>query len=115
KSIHWCITMAISDFYALHLNYRTRLLLHTRDSKGDPIEALSAVDSLLNNTKVQAIIGPKMYLQSKLLAMLADRAKVPIFFFCCSILNGIPLLVPDQGGRNLMTYSMSTKLTGLSS
>lgn len=42
KSIHWCITMAISDFYALHHNYRTRLLLHTRDSKGDPIEALSA-------------------------------------------------------------------------
>ena len=42
KSINWSITMAISDFYALNPNYRTRLVLHTRDSKGDSVEALSA-------------------------------------------------------------------------
>ncbi|KAJ9549019.1 hypothetical protein OSB04_021562 [Centaurea solstitialis] len=80
KSIHMCINMAISDFYALNnTTYRTRIVLHTRDSKGDPLKALSAVDHLLRNVKVKAIVGPETHLQPKLLSLFADKAKVPIF------------------------------------
>ncbi|PWA50697.1 periplasmic binding protein-like I [Artemisia annua] len=42
ESIHSFMTMAISDFYALNNDYKTRIVLHTRDSKGDPLQALSA-------------------------------------------------------------------------
>nr|GEU29419.1 glutamate receptor 1.2-like [Tanacetum cinerariifolium] len=102
--------MAISDFYALRHNYRTRLLLHTRDSKGDPIEALSAVDRLLNNTKVQAIIGPETYLQSKLLAMLANRAKVPIFSFAALSSMEYPYLFQIKEDAASMAKSIADLL-----
>ena len=36
-----CISMAIADFYALNTHYKTRLVLHSRDSQGDPLHALS--------------------------------------------------------------------------
>ena len=42
KSIHMCIDMAISDFYALNHSHKTKIALHTMDSKGDPLKALSA-------------------------------------------------------------------------
>lgn len=35
-----CISMALSEFYAKHSHYKTRLVLHTRDSKGKPLDAL---------------------------------------------------------------------------
>lgn len=38
--INSCISMAISDFYNLHDNYSTRLVLHTRDSKGESSQAV---------------------------------------------------------------------------
>ncbi|KAL7189340.1 hypothetical protein ACSBR1_039058 [Camellia fascicularis] len=44
-----CITMALSDFYASHGHYRTRLLLNTRDSKNDVVGA-AAVGSLSLST-----------------------------------------------------------------
>lgn len=36
-----CISMAMSDFYSLNSHYETRLVLHTGDSEGDPLLALS--------------------------------------------------------------------------
>ncbi|KAH7521679.1 hypothetical protein FEM48_Zijuj07G0058500 [Ziziphus jujuba var. spinosa] len=42
KIVHSCISMEVSDFYQLHNSYTTRLLLHARDSKGEPLHALSA-------------------------------------------------------------------------
>lgn len=38
--------MTLSDFYASHENYKTRLVLHTRDSKNDVIGAAAAGSSL---------------------------------------------------------------------
>ncbi|CAK9174841.1 unnamed protein product [Ilex paraguariensis] len=49
KTIHSCITMAISDFYAVNSHHKTRIALHTRDSKGEPLQALSAVIHLLSD------------------------------------------------------------------
>ncbi|KAI7984631.1 Glutamate receptor 1.3 [Camellia lanceoleosa] len=85
KVVHSCITMAISDFYAVNNHYKTRVVLHTRDSNGEPLLALSAALDLIDNIKVQAmIIGPETLLEEKLLAFLGDKAKVPIISFMTS-------------------------------
>ncbi|KAL7172904.1 hypothetical protein ACSBR2_032385 [Camellia fascicularis] len=85
KVVHSCITMAISDFYAVNNHYKTRVVLHTRDSNGEPLLALSAALDLIDNIKVQAMItGPETSLEEKLLAFLGDKAKVPIISFMTS-------------------------------
>ncbi|XP_028077695.1 glutamate receptor 2.2-like [Camellia sinensis] len=85
KVVHSCIMMAISDFYAVNNHYKTRVVLHTRDSNGEPLLALSAALDLIDNIKVQAmIIGPETSLEEKLLAFLGDKAKVPIISFMTS-------------------------------
>ena len=42
KVIESCISMAISDFYSLQKFHKVRVVLHVRDSQGDPFRALSA-------------------------------------------------------------------------
>lgn len=42
-----CIAMAISDFYDTHAYYKTRLVLHTRDSKRSVVGAAAAGAFLL--------------------------------------------------------------------
>ncbi|KAH7533380.1 hypothetical protein FEM48_Zijuj04G0124700 [Ziziphus jujuba var. spinosa] len=42
KIIHSCVSMAISNFYSLHNNYATKLVLHTRDSKGQLLQLVSS-------------------------------------------------------------------------
>ena len=37
-----CISMALSDFYASHRHYNTRILLRIRDSKSDVVGAAAA-------------------------------------------------------------------------
>ena len=37
-----CISMALSDIYAYHGNYKTRVRLYTRDSKDDGVGAAAA-------------------------------------------------------------------------
>jgi len=37
-----CMSMALSDFYASHASYRTRVVLKRRDSKGDDLGAAAA-------------------------------------------------------------------------
>ncbi|KAI7989910.1 Glutamate receptor 2.7 [Camellia lanceoleosa] len=76
-----CITMALSDFYASHGHYRTRLLLNTRDSKNDVVGAAAAALDLLKNVEVQAIIGPKTSMQADFVIDLGDKAQVPIISF----------------------------------
>ncbi|XP_024965732.1 glutamate receptor 1.2-like [Cynara cardunculus var. scolymus] len=102
RSIHKGIAMAISDFYALNHSYRTRIVLHTMDSKGDPLEALSAVDHLLKNVKVKAIIGPETHLQPKLLSLFADKAKVPIFSIAASSSMEYPYLFHIKDDESMM-------------
>ncbi|CAL5424798.1 unnamed protein product [Camellia sinensis] len=86
KVVHSCIAMAISDFYAVNTpHYKTRVVLHIRDSNGEPLLALSAALDLIENIKVQAmIIGPETLLEDKLLALLGDTAKIPIISFATS-------------------------------
>ncbi|XP_059658211.1 glutamate receptor 2.7-like [Cornus florida] len=76
-----CISMALSDLYHSHTYYKTRLVLHTRDSKDDVVVAASAALDLLKNVQVQAIIGPATSMQADFVIDLGDKAQVPIISF----------------------------------
>ncbi|KAK1428542.1 hypothetical protein QVD17_17378 [Tagetes erecta] len=108
KSIHSFMTYAISDFYASNINYKTRIVLHTRDSKGDPSQALSAVHDLVNNIKVKAILGPETCLEAKLLAPIAKKAKVPIFSFADSPPMNYRFLFQIKEDASIMSKSITT-------
>ncbi|KAG6674787.1 hypothetical protein I3842_15G062600 [Carya illinoinensis] len=76
-----CINMALSDFYASNSHYKTRLVLDTRDSKNDVVEAAVAALYLIKNTEVQAIIGPQNSIQANFVIDLGEKAHVPIISF----------------------------------
>ncbi|CAA2974319.1 Glutamate receptor [Olea europaea subsp. europaea] len=76
-----CIKMALSDFYASHGYYKTKLILHTRDSKGNVVDAARAPQDLLNNVEVKAIIGPQQSTQANFVINLGNNSKIPIISF----------------------------------
>ncbi|KAL3329667.1 hypothetical protein AABB24_033828 [Solanum stoloniferum] len=77
-----CISMALSDFYSIDgSNYKTRLVLHTRDSKKDVVGAAAAALDLLKNVEVEAIIGPISSMQADFLINLGQKLQVPIISF----------------------------------
>ncbi|CAN6719290.1 unnamed protein product [Malus baccata var. baccata] len=66
-----CVNMALSDFYASHAYYKTRLVLHTRDSMRDVVaEAAAAI-----------IIGPESSKEANFVVNLGDKAQVPVISF----------------------------------
>ncbi|GFS44655.1 glutamate receptor 2.8 [Actinidia rufa] len=76
-----CITMALSDFYASHDYYKTRLVLNTRDSKDDVVGAAAAALDLLKNVQVHAILGPRTSMQADFVIDLGNKSHVPIISF----------------------------------
>ncbi|GMI98604.1 GLUTAMATE RECEPTOR 1.2 [Hibiscus trionum] len=78
KIVDSCISMAISDFYDRNSHYRTKLVLHTRDSEGDPLLVLSHALVLLESMKLDAIIVAENSAGLKILAELGSRVKIPI-------------------------------------
>ncbi|KAL8063638.1 hypothetical protein ABFX02_01G039800 [Erythranthe guttata] len=76
-----CTSMALSDFYATHGHYKTRLVLINRDSREGVIGAAAAGLDLLKNVEVQAIIGPMYSVQANFLISLGQKAQVPIVTF----------------------------------
>ncbi|KAL5562236.1 hypothetical protein UlMin_031983 [Ulmus minor] len=97
KIVHSCISMSLADFYTLHTNYYTKLVLHTRDSKRQPLLALSSGIDLLNNVKVKALIGGQTTMEAKFLAELGNKAEVPVIslagFNSLSPFNSHPFFV----------------------
>ncbi|CAL1353035.1 unnamed protein product [Linum trigynum] len=77
-----CVEMAVSEFYASHPNYTTRVVINTRDSRRDDVvqAAASALD-LIKNVQVQAILGPDTSMQANFLIPLGEKAQVPIVSF----------------------------------
>ncbi|CAI9773548.1 unnamed protein product [Fraxinus pennsylvanica] len=73
--------MAHSDFYSVHSNFTTKLVLHVRDSKGQIIDAAASALSLLKDVEVDAIIGPQKSGHTNFVIGLGDRAHVPIISF----------------------------------
>ncbi|TQD85475.1 hypothetical protein C1H46_028942 [Malus baccata] len=76
-----CIDMALADFYASHAGYKTRLVLHKRDSAEDVVVAATAALDLIKNEKVQAIIGLESSMQASFVIELGDKAQVRIISF----------------------------------
>ncbi|KAL0393891.1 UNVERIFIED_CONTAM: Glutamate receptor 2.7 [Sesamum latifolium] len=76
-----CISMTLSEFYATHGYYNTRLALSTRDSNGTVVGAAAAALDLLKNVEVQAIIGPVFSVQANFLIALGHKAQVPVVTF----------------------------------
>ncbi|XP_023737515.1 glutamate receptor 1.2 isoform X1 [Lactuca sativa] len=81
KVVCSCITMAVSDFYRINPHYTTRITFTTRDTKGEPLLVLSTALDLLENTEVQAIIGPESTAEARFLEVLGDKANIPILSF----------------------------------
>ncbi|KAG6739156.1 hypothetical protein POTOM_056742 [Populus tomentosa] len=79
-----CINMSLSDFYDTHGDYKTRLVLITRDSKDDVAAAAAAALDLIKNVEVQAIIGPTTSRQANFVIELGEKAQVPIISFSAS-------------------------------
>ncbi|XP_022731763.1 glutamate receptor 2.7-like isoform X2 [Durio zibethinus] len=76
-----CINMALSDFYATHPHYKTRLIVNTKDSKEDVVAAAAAALELIRNVEVQAIIGPRSSMQANFVINLGNKSQVPIISF----------------------------------
>ncbi|KAH6756418.1 hypothetical protein C2S53_002419 [Perilla frutescens var. hirtella] len=90
------LSMALSDFYSFHVDYKTRLVLHPVDSNGSVVDAAAAALHLLRDVKVDAIIGPQKSTQVNFVMDLGDRAHVPIISFSAtspSLIHQTPYFV----------------------
>ncbi|KAL6295914.1 hypothetical protein ACE6H2_004056 [Prunus campanulata] len=76
-----CINMALSDFYASNSNYKTRLVLHKRNTTSDVVVTASAALDLIKNVEVQAIIGLETSMQANFVISLGNKAQVPIISY----------------------------------
>ncbi|XP_030458875.1 glutamate receptor 2.8-like isoform X2 [Syzygium oleosum] len=92
RVVESCISMARSDFYGAHPDYRTQLSLLIRDPKDDIVDAASAVLDLMENEEVHAILGPQWSSQAKFVIDLGVKAQVPIISFSATS----PSLSPTQ-------------------
>ncbi|XP_038884294.1 glutamate receptor 2.8-like [Benincasa hispida] len=79
-----CIDMSLSDFYSLNPHYKTRIVLHPRDSGRDVVGAAAAAVDLIKNNKVHAILGPTTSMQANFVIELGQKAHVPILTFTAS-------------------------------
>ncbi|XP_023644304.1 glutamate receptor 1.3 isoform X2 [Capsella rubella] len=78
KVVKSSVSMALSDFYAIHKDYKTRVSLSFRNSHGEPLLALASAVDLLKTEDVEAIIGGNSLLEAKLLGELGEKARVPV-------------------------------------
>uniref|UniRef100_F6H1Z0 Glutamate receptor n=1 Tax=Vitis vinifera TaxID=29760 RepID=F6H1Z0_VITVI len=81
--------LAIDDFYK---KTNQRLVLHSRDSQGDPLRArLSAMD-LIEKQQVQAIVGLHTWEEVSLVAEVGGQARIPIL----SLADSTPKWATDR-------------------
>ncbi|GMH09238.1 hypothetical protein Nepgr_011079 [Nepenthes gracilis] len=79
-----CIQMALSDFYASHPRYNTRIRLHIGDSNQDVVGAAAAALYLMEKVKVKAIVGPMTSTEARFVIDLGAKAQVPIISYSAS-------------------------------
>ncbi|XP_019160339.1 PREDICTED: glutamate receptor 2.2-like [Ipomoea nil] len=79
-----CMSMALSDFYSTHSDYRRRLVLHTMHA-ANALDVASAALQLLNNG-VEAIVGSEICIEDYV-AELGTKAQIPIISFTPTTLS----------------------------
>ncbi|CAM8983993.1 unnamed protein product [Rhodiola kirilowii] len=84
-----CMSIALFDFYSANPEHKTRLRLHTRDSK-DVVGTASQVLDLMQNKEVIAIIGPQRSTEATFVIELGRKAQVPILSFSATTLSISP-------------------------
>ncbi|XP_012473525.1 glutamate receptor 1.2 [Gossypium raimondii] len=89
KVIHGRVSMAISDFNSFGRDNQMRIVLHTRDSKGDPLLALSSAFNLGENNKVKVILSAQKSTLS--LAEFGNNTKIPVIPISAPYLIQVPL------------------------
>ncbi|KAI3917345.1 hypothetical protein MKW98_027264 [Papaver atlanticum] len=94
------ITIALTDFYATHNFYKTRIVLHTRDSKNDNVHAASAALDLMRHKNVKVIIVPERSVQTSFVVDLGEKAQVPIIYF--------PAFCPSVSSSRSSNYFIRT-------
>ncbi|KAK8459834.1 hypothetical protein SEVIR_2G221600v4 [Setaria viridis] len=75
------IYMAMEDFYAVHRNYTTKMVLHIRDSNANSVQAASEAVDLLENYNVRAIVGPQKSSEATFVSDLGNKSQVPVISF----------------------------------
>uniref|UniRef100_K3YZ13 Glutamate receptor n=1 Tax=Setaria italica TaxID=4555 RepID=K3YZ13_SETIT len=112
KVAHTSISIAVEDFYAIHPNYTTRLVLHVRDSMSDDVQAASAVLDLLENYNVQAIIGPQKSSQAVFVSALGNKHQLPIISFTATSTSlsspGLPYFVQATSRDSAQVSSIAS-------
>ncbi|PIA28587.1 hypothetical protein AQUCO_06800033v1 [Aquilegia coerulea] len=76
-----CMSIALDDFYTIHGDYKTRLVLHTKDSKMDATGAAFAAMELFKHPGVQVIIGPQKSVQTEFIVDIGEKFQIPIITF----------------------------------
>ncbi|KAL3746131.1 hypothetical protein ACJRO7_015135 [Eucalyptus globulus] len=110
KVVESCISMAHSEFYGAHPDYRTRLSLLVRNPNDNAVDAASTVLDLMENEEVHAILGPKWSSQAKFVINLGEKAQVPIISFSATS----PSLSPTQSHYFVRTaYDDSSQVGAL--
>ncbi|KAJ3699092.1 hypothetical protein LUZ61_002797 [Rhynchospora tenuis] len=107
KSCETSMTMALEDFYTIHSNYSTRLEFQFTDSMDDVVSAASAAVNLLNNSQVEAIMGPLTTVETEFVAYLCNRSQVPLLSFSATSPSISPTHLPFFVRANLNDSSQS--------
>lgn len=106
------ISLAVEDFYMVHRNYSTRLVLHFRDSMASDVRAASAAVDLLENYKVQAIIGPQKSSEAVFVSNIGNEAQVPIVSFTATspslTSNSMPYFVRATSNDSVQVNSIAS-------
>uniref|UniRef100_J3MXP2 Glutamate receptor n=1 Tax=Oryza brachyantha TaxID=4533 RepID=J3MXP2_ORYBR len=88
------ILMAVEDFYAVHRNFKTKLVLHIRNSNGDDIQAAAEAIDMLENYNIRAIVGPQKSSEAKFVSDLGNKSQVPVISFTATDPNLSSINVP---------------------
>ncbi|RVW42942.1 Glutamate receptor 2.7 [Vitis vinifera] len=81
--------LAIDDFYK---KTNQRLVLHSRDSQGDPLRARISAMDLIEKQQVQAIVGLHTWEEVSLVAEVGGHARIPIL----SLADSTPKWATDR-------------------
>ncbi|EEC84613.1 hypothetical protein OsI_31449 [Oryza sativa Indica Group] len=102
----------MEDFYAMHPNYTTKVVMHIKDSVGSSVQAATAALDLLANYNVKAIIGPQKSSEAFFMSEIANMSKVPVISFTATspslTFDNIPYFVRATINDSLQVNSIAS-------